>query len=186
MRIVHATFGAVALALATALALAGERESVVRSAMPKLPKTTVLAATLLRGDTLIPGDKWYALSSGQITSLCKALAKPPFSLPPDVEEAQLPPLGHTIILWVTEDRTLVPADVVKCDDNMYYLESTKTGRLYELAGSAEREELLKLMRRIREGSEQPIGQAGEGEATSTPQGVRLIYEADPQDGARQV
>jgi hypothetical protein len=126
--------------------MAGEPQRAIRSALPKLPKATTLAATLVRD------DNWYALSSKQITSLCRVLARAPFSAPPEMH-VQLPPLEHRIILWTAGEQGLVPEDVVNCDDRMNYVFSTKNGRFYELYGSIEQEELLKLMKAIKDGGD---------------------------------
>jgi hypothetical protein len=126
--------------------MAGDPEQDVRSALPKLPKATALAASLVRD------GNWYALSSKQIKSVRQVLARAPFSVPPGIR-VELPPLEHRIVLWTTGEQGLVPEDVVRCDDCMNLLYSTKIGRFYEMSGSIEQGELLKLIDAIKDGSD---------------------------------
>ena len=116
---------------------------------PRPPIGVVLAATLCRE------GNWHAMGTEEIDSLTSVIAREPFTAPPGVRISP-PRLPHRIILWTVGDDGLIPGDVVECNDDMRMVYSTKRGRYFTLAGSKEREILLKQMERIKDGSEKPI------------------------------
>jgi hypothetical protein len=135
--------------LMVAFVAAEEPEDEVLSAAPPLPRNGVLAATLVRNDS------WYALDSRQITALRKVTAGEPYTAPRKLV-VTLPPWPNRIVLWAAGDHGLVPEDVIKCNDLMNMIYSTKKGRAYSLSDSPERTVLVGLMNRIRSGTEQPV------------------------------
>jgi hypothetical protein len=129
-----------------------ESENGVALGSPmQLPQGVILAANFVRE------GRWYAMNARHIGSICRALQGIPFSAPRQTH-VQLPPLPHRIILWMGREGSLVPADVVKCDDEMHMVFSTKHGRFYDLFRSGEQKELLRLLRTVqREGAIFDIG-----------------------------
>jgi hypothetical protein len=122
----------------------------VASRVPRLPNAVILTASLERNGT------WYALSSKQVRAVYTLLKRPPYFTPPDLEHVDLPFLGHRIILWTAGEHGLVADDVVDCNDKMQFLYSNKRGRFYEGNDTPERDELLKVINAIKDGTDKGV------------------------------
>ena len=119
--------------------------------------------------SLVHDGRWYSLGSKEIACVNRLLAGEPWSKPKEIDHVMLPHGNNTIVLWGKEGQYLTATDVIKLDDNAYFLWSERKRHYYSEPDSKDRMILAELIRRISAGKEEALTAEEPGQSNLKPE-----------------